>query len=287
MAKPSSRSKAGSGRRSQSWDHGLSPVEQTLLIPLVARALGGELFPDRVCDDACALQVLERLGEDGRRYLTDPATVLNVLWRTGLIRHMAEQFFAQHPSAWGLNLGCGLTHYFQWLDNGENTWIDADLPDVMALRKRLLPAQPPRLRARTVDLQSPGWWGRMRLPKRALEQPVLVLCEGVLMYFDPEQVNAVLHEFAERAPAGSLLITDTVAGFVVGRAQWHASVGQTEAQIHWGVDNLHSLSDVHPRLRLLDSHSVAPSHGWMGMAMEAFWRPWGGAPLYGLVLLGV
>lgn len=287
MARPSARSKAGGGRSPRPWDQDLSPVEQTLLIPLVARALGGELFPDRVCDDACALQVLEDLGEDGRRYLADPATVLNVLWRTGLIRHMADEFFARHPRAWGLNLGCGLTHYFQWLDNGKNTWIDADLPDVMALRKRLLPAEPPRLRAKTVDLQAPGWWDRLRLPKRALEQPLFILCEGVLMYFDPDQAFAVLQEFAERAPAGSQLITDTVACCAVGQAQWHASVGQTEAQIHWGVDNLRALADVHPRLQLLASHSVAPSHGWLGLAMEAFWRPWGGAPLYGLVQLGV
>lgn len=266
----------------------LNPVQQTLLIPLVARALGGGLYPGHACGDLQASALLQRMAVDGRQYLSDRPTVLNVLWRTRLIRDTAQAFFAQHPHAWGLNLGCGLSHYFQWLDNGSNTWIDADLPAVMALRKKLIPTQPPRLRAATVDLQNPAWWQRLRLAKKALQQPLFILCEGVLMYFQPEEVAQVLQQFAEVAPPGSVVMLDTMARCAVGQAQWHASVGQTQAQFHWGISRMQELTACHPRLQLRQSHSVAPSHGWMGVAMEAMWNPWGGgAPLYGLAELVV
>lgn len=265
-----------------------TPVQQTLLIPLVARALGGGLYPGHACGDTSASQLVHTLAVDAQAYLADRPTVLNVLWRTRLIRELAETFFTQHPKAWGINLGCGLSHYFQWLDNGQNTWLDADLPEVMALRKKLLPVQMPRLRASTVDLQTPGWWQRLRLPKRATAQPVFVLIEGVLMYFQPEEVRTVLHEFAEVAPAGSVLVLDTMARCAVGQARWHASVGGTQAQFHWGIGQMQELIACHPRLQLRQSHSVAPSHGWMGVAMETMWNPWGqSAPLYGLAELVV
>ena len=264
----------------------LTPVQQTLLIPLVARALGDALYPGHACDDAQAARLLDRLQVDGNAYLADRATVLNVLWRTRLIRAAAQAFFAEHAQAWGLNLGCGLSHYFQWLDAGHNTWVDADLSEVMSLRKPLLPAQPPRLRAATVDLQSADWWQRLRLPQRALAQPMFVLCEGVLMYFQPDEVRQVLQQLAQVLPSGSMLVLDTIARCGVGQAQWHASVGQTQAQFHWGIAQMQELTACHPRLQLRQSHSVAPSHGWMGVAMEAMWNPWGqSAPLYELAEL--
>jgi len=269
-------------------DMTFSPVQQTLLIPLVARALGGALYPGHACGDMQASRLLQTLDIDSQTYLADRATVLNVLWRTRLIRDLAQDFFAAHPDAWGLNLGCGLSHYFQWLDNGSNTWVDADLPEVMALRKKLLPVQMPRLRAATVDLQTADWWQRLRLPKRALVQPLFVLCEGVLMYFQPDEVRAVLQQFADVAPSGSVLVLDTMARCAVGQARWHPSVGHTQAQFHWGIGQMQELTACHPRLQLRQSHSVAPSHGWMGVAMEAMWNPWGqNAPLYGLAELVV
>ena len=67
---------------------------------------------------------------------------------------------------------------------------------------------------------------------------------------------------------------DILAGCAVGMAQWHASVGPTKAQFHWGIRSLQELTDCHPRLRLLATHSVAASHGWMGTAAERMWSYW-------------
>lgn len=287
MASPPERTETQRLKTARAQAERLNPVQQTLLIPLVARALGGAFFPDHACDDAQARELLDKLGEDGHPWLSDRPTILNVLWRTGLIREIATEFFAQHPKAWGLNLGCGLSHYFQWLDNGQNTWLDADLPEVMDLRATLMPGRPRRLRRAVVDLQAADWWQQLRLPRRALAQPVFVLCEGVLMYFQPDEAHHVLQQFSEQAPSGSLLLTDTMACNAVGQARWHASVGRTEAQFHWGLQRMQELTDSHPRLMLRSTHSVAASHGWMGLAMEAWWRPWISAPLYGLAVLEV
>lgn len=268
----------------------LPAVPSTLLIPLAARAQGGRYLPWLDCGDAVAARLLAQLGADATATLDDLPTVLNVLWRTRAIKEAGRAFFAQYPQALGVNLGCGLTHYFQWLDTGANQWLDADLRAVMALRAALLPGACPRARQAPVDLTRPGWWRRLRLPRRqdgAAAQPVLVVCEGVLMYLQPAQVQAVLAEFAQHAPPGSRMVLDALTRQAVGRACAHASLAPTGAEFHWGVGRMAELAGAHPRLALLREQSVSECYGWAGLALDVMTRPWLGAPLYGLATLGV
>ncbi|PUA98260.1 O-methyltransferase involved in polyketide biosynthesis [Acidovorax sp. 107] len=265
----------------------LPPVPSTLLIPLAARAHGGRYFPWLDCHDAVAPALLAELGADVNGTLNDLHTVLHVLWRTRAIKEAGRAFFAEHPQALGVNLGCGLTHHFQWLDTGANQWLDADLPEVMALRAPLLPPQCPRMRHANLDLSQPGWWQRLGLPTQPKATPVLLVCEGVLMYLPPAQVHAVLAEFAQHAPAGSRMVLDVMTRQAVGCAARHASVGPTGAEFRWGVGRMAELAAVHPRLRLLREQSVAEGYGWPGIALDLLWRPWFGAPLYGLATLGL
>jgi O-methyltransferase involved in polyketide biosynthesis len=266
----------------------LHAVPSTLLIPLAARAHGGRYFAWLACQDAVATQLLDELGADVNAYLDDLPTVLNVLWRTRAIKQVGQAFFAEHPQALGVNLGCGLTHHFQWLDTGANQWLDADLPEVMALREQLLPLRCPRARHAQVDLTQTGWWKRLALPRKGPDaQPVLLICEGVLMYLQPEQVHAVLAEFAQNAPPGSRMVLDVLTRQAVGRAAIHASVGPTGAEFCWGVGRMAELEQMHPRLKLLREQSVSECYGWTGIALDILWRPWLGAPLYGMATLGV
>lgn len=282
-AEPDKLRAAASGVAPPDWI--LDAIPSTLLIPLAARAAGGSFFPSLACDDTQASRLLHRLGADVSAYLADRPTVLNVLWRTRHIRTAGQAFFARHPSAWGINLGCGLSDYFQWLDNGRNHWIDADLPEVMALRRTLGAPCTPRLHGATLDLTHPQWWQALHLPPHALDQPLFVICEGVLMYLQPAQAQQVLAQFAVHAPAGSRLLLDTLHQCAVGRAGWHSSVGRTGAEFHWGIRHPDELCASHPRLRLQRLHSVAECYGWLGRSADALWKPWLGAPLYGLAEL--
>ena len=272
--------KTGDGRQ-----HTLSPVCQTLLIPLVARARGGEAFPALACHDAAAEQLLDQLDLDLRPYLKDRITTQNILWRTRVIQSAGRAFFQAHPDSQGVNLGCGLSQHFQWLDQGCNRWLDSDLPEVMALRDTCLAADVPRQHHAEVDLRTPGWWQHLGLPSGADAKPVFVLCEGVLMYLTPEQVEAVLAEFAEQAPPGSQMVLDTMSRVGRGMARAHPTVGPTGAQFLWCPASADELTRPHPRLRLLQTRSVSECYGWLGAVTEACWMPVTGTPRYAMVTL--
>lgn len=263
----------------------LPAVPSTLRIPLAARALGDALFPAVAVGDAQAARLLAALGDDGSQWLQDRASVYGVLARTRYLRSLARQFLQAHPGARVVNLGCGLSDYGQWLDNGRMRMTDADLPEVMALRRQLLPAPGERHEMRDVDLSRPGWWDALALPQRPTGQPVFLFCEGVLMYLGPEQVQQVLRTFGERAPAGSLLAFDALCWLAQGRAVLHASVGRTAAQFTWGPRRRQELVAPHQRLRLVGHQHVMSGYGWPVAATEQLFEAFWGLPFYALYIL--
>ena len=265
----------------------LDDVPFTLLIPLAARAFGDAMFPAKAVHDVYAAQALRSLDTDVSLFLDDRISVYGVLSRTRIFCDLARHFFSRFPDALGVNLGCGLSHYFQWLDQHTNHWLDADLPQVMALRKQLLPAGGKRLRHAEVDISQPGWWARLKLPRQRDGVPVLLICEGVLMYLEPAQVQSVLREFGENAPAGSELLCDTLCWMAVGCAALHPSVRHTQAQFRWGPRRLADFTAPHPRLVVRSEHAVTEGYDFSLSLIEASFRALYGVQMYGITRLEV
>jgi O-methyltransferase involved in polyketide biosynthesis len=222
---------------------------------LLARAWGDLWFPFAAVGDASARAVVATLDEeDLRSHAVDPATALGMLVRTRIFRDRAQAFFRRWPRSEGVNLGCGLADYFQWLDNGGNRWVDVDLPAVVAFRQARLPSVTRRHRLVGADLTQPGWWSRLGLEG---DRPVLVMCEGLLMYLEPRQVQALLGEVALRAPAGSEILVDAVSSLALGRPWWCPAVDRAGARFRSGLRRADDLSAVHPRLRVLEDVDLA------------------------------
>jgi O-methyltransferase involved in polyketide biosynthesis len=265
----------------------LDPVESTLVIPLVARALGDRLFPNMAVNDCVAATALAGLELDAQDYLEDRLSVYGVLARTHILRELAQDFFNRHPRGWAVNLGCGLSSYFQWLDRGRNQWLDADLPAVVALRERLLPSQGQRHRDAVVDLSQPHWWQALGLPQGPHAPPVLVMLEGVLMYLEPAQVQHLIREFAQHAPAGSELIFDSLSWMAEGQASLHPSVSRTHAQFMWGARRRADFTAGQSRLRLLGEYSILDGYDAHWALLCPVFRALWGVPLYAVIRVGL
>jgi len=170
----------------------LHGVAHTLFLPMAIRAQAASLCPWLDPQDHRARTMVERMGLHMPIQPLDGVSVLNILWRTQKIRQIGQDFFERYAHVQGINLGAGLTDYFQWLDNGHNRWMDVDLPEVIHLRKRLLPETVARHEIRTEDLRISGWWNRLGLQKHNHRNPLLLITEGVLMYMQPTEVKGLL-----------------------------------------------------------------------------------------------
>jgi O-methyltransferase involved in polyketide biosynthesis len=114
-----------------------------------------------------------------------------------------RRFLGSHPAGTVVALGEGLETQFWRLDNGQVRWLTVDLPETMELRRRLLPDGPRQSnhRGSALDL---NW-----VDELDPTVPILVTAQGLLPYFQREQVHELIAGIAERL-AGSLLVFDVV-----------------------------------------------------------------------------
>ena len=114
-----------------------------------------------------------------------------------------RRFLGSHPAGTVVALGEGLETQFWRVDNGQVRWLTVELPETMDLRHRLLPDGPRQSshRGSALDLN----WIEGLDPT----DPILVTAQGLLPYFQRDQVHGLIAGIAERLP-GSLLVFDAV-----------------------------------------------------------------------------
>ena len=124
-------------------------------------------------------------------------------WKRRRIDDEVQAFILQHPDAIVAQIGAGIDARFERLGRPAITaWVDMDLPEVIALRRRLLPASTNiYLEGSLLD---EGWTATLA----AYGKPVLLVLEGVLMYFDQAQVQAFFAMLARRLPGVTVVITN-------------------------------------------------------------------------------
>lgn len=182
----------------------LSGVPETMLWPLWHRAAETRR-PDRLIEDPIAADLVARIDYDfagsfGRPNAAHPirARVCDDLLR-GYLKRAAEDAVV-------VALGEGLETQLWRLGEAPGRWFSVDLPEAIAVRRRLLPAHP---RATLVEGSAldPAWMDL--LPEGAAP---FVSAAGLLMYFEEKEVAALLSRIAERFP-GAEVFFDTIPPF--------------------------------------------------------------------------
>ncbi|NMB86755.1 MAG: class I SAM-dependent methyltransferase [Chloroflexi bacterium] len=210
----------------------LTKEQETLLIPLYAKAQRNPIL-----EDEKARQILAQVQYDFQRLNVPEKTAVTLRMRAKQLDAYATAFLAAHPEAVVLHLGCGLDSRCLRVMHARALWIDLDLPDVIALRRKFYPeTESYRLVASSAaDLD---WIDQVDDQGR----PVLVIAEGLLMYLHEEEVRALILRLHARFP-GCHLAFDAFSQLTAERIQAHPSMQKTGASVHWGIDDPHAIED--------------------------------------------
>lgn len=192
-------------------DAGISAVSETLFLPLYSLALESRRARPIIVDEG-AIELTRRLneqfaGSDSRlhRRLAAgrlPSTLLTtVTMRIRRFDRYVREFLERHPDAVVVSLGCGLDDRRRRVDNGSMRWIDLDLPEVIALRRRFLP-ETERMTFIASSVLDHSWMDGV--PDVAPES-ILFLAEGLFMYLAPEEVRELVIALAQRFPGSELV----------------------------------------------------------------------------------
>lgn len=238
-----------------------SIVAETLLIPLYMRAKESRR-KNPILNDPAAERLAESLDYDYSRFDGARLSEVGCVVRGWYFDNAVRRFLRKHERAVVVNVGCGLDTRFQ--RTGRDTdaiFYDLDLPEVIGLRRQLLPEQP-RNCYLSASLLETEWMDELRA--RHPDACFIFVVEGVLMYFYEKQVRAFLHSVAVRFGGGEIWFD--VCGTMMSRHGVKPdSLRGHEAQIRSGLSDGHVVEQWEPRLRLLEQANY----------MRFFRRRWG------------
>jgi O-methyltransferase involved in polyketide biosynthesis len=205
----------------------LRGVPETLLWNLFHRSVAAR-DPGTLADPK-AVELVERIDYPFDRWETR-YVAWAARWHASRVRTFDEEierFLARHPAGTVVALGEGLETTFWRVDDGRAHWVTVDVEEALRLRRRLLPDGP---RQRTVPASA--------LDERWMDEldptELLVTAQGLLMYFDAQEVDALLERCARRLPGAALLFDAIPVGMVGSRDRWADDASQ--APWLWGLD---------------------------------------------------
>lgn len=165
----------------------LGNVETTALIPLSNRASETKRENPRVRDQK-AVEIIETLGVDTKNY-DKLVTHECVIARTIMFDEEMKRLIGEYPNAVCVNMGCGLDNRFERVDNGKIRWFDVDLPDSIAVRKKVY-EETERRRMIAGNVTEKDWIPTVKNVVR--EKTVVFIAEGLFMYFSKEEQRIIL-----------------------------------------------------------------------------------------------
>jgi O-methyltransferase involved in polyketide biosynthesis len=178
----------------------LTGVSETALLTLLARAEEARR-PDALIDDPMAVRLLDTIDFDFAKF--GFARRQDMALRAKAFDRSTRHYLLDHPRATVVALAEGLQTSFYRLDAADVghdfRWLTVDLPPIIELRNKLLPAS----ERVTVCAQSAldfSWMDRVDD-----SEGVFVTAEGLLMYLQPAEAMSLITACAKRFPGGQMM----------------------------------------------------------------------------------
>jgi len=133
-------------------------------------------------------------------------------------------------------------------------WYDLDLPEAIDLRRRLLP-ETERNTYLAMSLLDFRWIDTVRAHGR----PVLLILEGVLMYFTEAEVRSFFDAICRDLPDGTTILFDMLAYWLVNNAKHHDVVKKADKTVEfkWSVLDTLEMERWNPRIHLVREYYMS------------------------------
>ncbi len=218
----------------------LSEVSMTAFLPLLCRVIATGK-PDAVINDPMAALYLERLMALASE--TEKARILK--WkrkyagnhareagssalRSANFDRITNAFIDAHPGCTVINLGCGFDTRYWRIDHEHCTYIELDLPQMVAIKREILKDHLAYELIACSVLDS-SWIDRVTSKGN---RDFLLLAEGLFYYFPKQDAIKILQEVARRFECSQLVMDTAPESYSRGVMKWLIGLESRS----WGVD---------------------------------------------------
>lgn len=216
----------------------LTTISETLYVPMAGRIYASHHFPHIIADNK-VLMLEEKIAKyaDIFKGQSEYTLMASAVRSMNMDAHV-KQFLAQNPEGVIVNLGCGLETTYYRCDNGNATWFELDLPEVIALREELL-GKEERDICLPYSMFDEKWMDIVT--EKAQGNAVCCIASGLFYYFQKSEVVGLLRKL-QRIPKLQMVF-DTVNSKGMKRMSGYMKqLGHEEAAMFFYVDDATELA---------------------------------------------
>jgi O-methyltransferase involved in polyketide biosynthesis len=236
---------------------GFTPLEETALLTLYARALDGR-SRQPILGDTRAAEVVAGIDYDFAGLGVVTSVVCQEALRTKMLDDRVRAFTADHPDAVVVDLGAGLDDGMSRVRPPASIdWYSIDFPAVIAVRDAVLP---PNARAHSVAATlADGRWPDT-IPS---QRPALLIANGLLAFLSEAEITSLLKRMTGHFQSGELAFNDygrigcasRIAVRIAPQRMFNAVASQWSG--YPGFKDAHQPERWDQRLKLVEETSLA------------------------------
>jgi O-methyltransferase involved in polyketide biosynthesis len=237
----------------------LGPIQETLLLPLWARAKETEKEKP-IIRDLNARDIISSIDYDFSKIEAEPEIANNqqLMWaiRAFNFDAIVSKFLNQYEKVIVINIGAGLDTTFQRVDNGSVLWINIDLPDVAALRIKLIPNSTREITIGKSIFDFSWIDDILHLTKQST---ILFIAAGVLFYFDRIEVKTLFNKLNSAYPKAHFVFDAISSKSWVTLTNWaimRKSGLRSEVRLRWYLNKASKLSNWIDNIKVIDEYSM-------------------------------
>ena len=225
----------------------LTGAQETMLATLYGRAVDSGRATSVLHDDE-AQRAVDRIDYDFSKTGMNTTSAVGVAIRAKTLDDWTRDFIRRTPSCTVLHLACGLDTRVHRIERPDTVrWIDVDMPDVVALRHKLLPEPSGDYRLVASSVTEDAW-----LADVPADRPVVAVFEGLSMYLTQAEGHALISRITSRFAGGELLF-DVYGSWGIKLQKLVPAVRNAGATLHWGVDDPREIEALRPGLTTVDA----------------------------------
>ena len=234
----------------------LGEIQETLLLPLYARAKETEKKDPLVCD-TYARDILAKVDYDFSQFEKGQIENHQLIWalRAYNFDTIVRTFLEDNRDAVVINIGAGLDTTFKRVDNGAVIWINIDLPDVAALRQKLIP-DTEREMTIAKSVFDFTWIDDIALKTKG--KPIMIMAAGVLFYFETSDIKTLFCNLAKAYPLAHVVFDamSWVAVWASNLTIMRKSGMDSSARLKWHLKSASCLREWVPTLKIIEEYPI-------------------------------
>lgn len=180
----------------------LTPVEQTALLTLYARALDNR-WPHPILADTLADELVGKIAYDFADFRILAGVIRQTALRAKMLDERIAKFTDRYRDAVVVDLGAGLgTPQLRVGPPASVDWYSVDLPQVIALREQLVPAAT-GAHSVAADLNAGDWTDTI-----PADRPTMLIADGLFAFLPEPVVIGLFRHITDYFGSGELAFND-------------------------------------------------------------------------------